>query len=418
MGYFGEDFAKQFFGPGQGLKDYSHASLTFRSNGYELIPRYKFLFHVYFTINTANIPGLQNALGGSNPVSTIGLAVKSVDLPSYTVKVDTLNQYNRKRLVQSKIDYNPISIVFHDDQSDLIRNMWYSYYSYYYKDPVQSYDNVAATAGAIGPTAGKPGFGYNTRDIYAADRTTNDWGYIGESYKDGNQANYSQAQYTGKPPFFRDIKIYAINQKKFASYVLINPMITDWKHDTFDYSVGNGTMTHTMSLRYETVKYYTGAIGGTTPSGSVLGFADPAHYDTTKSSLARPGATATVFGQGGLVDAGGGVVEDLQALASGEGGLQNIIGAVQKAGTAYQTFKGKNLASIVNQEAKQIGNQVLQASLPGAVRLAINSANGQFFPSDDKKGTTGAPLVGTETRQDTKLNTLKQLRDPFGLNRN
>ena len=62
MGYFGEDFAKQFFGPGQGLKDYSHASLTFRSNGYELTPRYKFLFHVYFTINTANIPGLQNAL--------------------------------------------------------------------------------------------------------------------------------------------------------------------------------------------------------------------------------------------------------------------------------------------------------------------------------------------------------------------
>jgi hypothetical protein len=312
--------------------------------------------------------------------------------------------------VQSKIDYNPISIVFHDDQSDLIRNMWYSYYSYYYKDPVQSYDNVAATAGTIGPTASKPGFGYNTRDIYKANRDTNDWGYIGESYKDGNQQNYSQAQYTGKPPFFRDIKIYAINQKKFASYVLINPMITDWKHDTFDYSQGNGTMTHTMSLRYETVKYYTGAIGGTTPSGSVLGFADPAHYDTTKSSLARPGATATVFGQGGLVDAGAGVVEDLQALASGEGGLQNIIGAVQKAGTAYQTFKGKDLRSIVNQEAKQIGNQVLQTSLPGAVRLAVNSANGQFFPA--------APLVGTETRQGTTLNTLKQLRDPFGINRN
>jgi hypothetical protein len=308
MGYFGEDFAKQFFGPGQGLKDYSHASLTFRSNGYELTPRYKFLFHVYFTINTGQIPKLQNALGGSNPVSTIGLAVKSVELPSYTVKVDTLNQYNRKRLVQSKIDYNPISIVFHDDQSDLIRNMWYNYYSYYYKDPSQSYDNVAAQSGTLGASQTKPGFGYNARDIYAPNRSTNDWGYIGESYSDGNQQNYNQAQYTGKPPFFRDIKIYAINQKKFASYVLINPMITDWKHDTFDYSQGNGTMTHTMSLRYETVKYYTGAIGGTTPSGSVFGFADPAHYDTTKSSLARPGATATVFGQGGLVDAGAGVV--------------------------------------------------------------------------------------------------------------
>ena len=193
-------------------------------------------------------------------------------------------------------------------------------------------------------------------------------------------------------------------------------MITDWKHATFDYSQGNGTMTHTMSLRYETVKYYTGAIGGTTPSGSVFGFADPAHYDTTKSSLARAGATATVFGQGGLVDAGAGVVEDLQALASGEGGLQNIIGAVQKGGTAFQTFKNKDLRSIVNQEAKQIGNQILQTSLPGAVRLAMNTANGQLFPSNTSGST--APLVGTENRQATTARTLQQLRDPFGINRN
>ena len=420
MGYFGEDFAKQFFGPGQGLKDYSHASLTFRTNGYELTPRYKFLFHVYFTINTAQIPALRNVFSGSNDITTVGLTVKSAELPSYQVKVDTLNQYNRKRLVQSRIDYNPVSIVFHDDQSDLIRNMWYNYYSYYYKDPTQGYDNVAAQSGTLGPLQTlQTGFGYNSRDTYENIRSVNDWGFVGESYSDGTGGAVNQSQVTakGKPPFFRDIKIYAINQKKFASYVLINPMITDWKHDTFDYSQGGGTMTNTMTIKYETVKYYTGAIGGTTPSNSVFGFADPAHYDTTKSSLARAGSTATVFGQGGLVDAGAGVVEDLQALASGQGGLQNVIGAVQKAGTAFQTFKGKDLRSMVNQEAKQIGNQVLQTSLPGAVRLAINTANGQFFPSATA-GVSAAPLVGTETKQNTTLNTLKNLRDPFGVNRN
>jgi hypothetical protein len=91
-----------------------------------------------------------------------------------------------------------------------------------------------------------------------------------------------------------------------------------------------------------------------------------------------------VFGQGGLIDAGIGTLEDLNALATGRGGLQNVIGAVQKAGTAYNTFKGKDLASIANQEAKTASKQILQASLPGAMRQVVNKGNGTFFPNGPK----------------------------------
>jgi hypothetical protein len=91
-----------------------------------------------------------------------------------------------------------------------------------------------------------------------------------------------------------------------------------------------------------------------------------------------------VFGQGGLIDAGIGTLEDLNALASGRGGLQNVIGAVQKAGTAYNTFKGKDIASIANQEAKTASKQILQASLPGAMRATVNKGNGTFFPNGPK----------------------------------
>ena len=157
-------------------------------------------------------------------------------------------------------------------------------------------------------------------------------------------------------------------------------MIKDWAHDTYDYSAGNGIMTNTMTIEYETVKYGQGAVGGATPSNTVPGFADPAHYDTVKSALARPGATATVFGQGGLVDAIEGTFDDLALLASGKGGVQNVLGAIQQAGTANQTFKNKNLRSIVNQEAKQASRDILRAQLPGAVRVAVNTANGMLFP--------------------------------------
>ena len=391
-GYFGQNFLQGFqegFTQAPGLKDYQHASDTFRPNGYQLAPRNKFLFHVFFNINTGQIKSLAAAYG-SDEIATIGLMVKSVDLPSYAIDVETMNQYNRKRLIQKKIEYNPINMIFHDDQSDLIRNMWYNYYSYYYKDPTQQYENVPAYNGTLGNLNTLfNGFGYNTRDTYDNSRQVNDWGYIGESYGDGtNPLNTTGAgSYTGKPPFFRDIRIYGLSQKKFASYVLINPMITSWKHDQYDYASGDGTMSNTVEIKYETVKYYSGAIGGATPSNTVPGFADPAHYDLTRSGLARPGSTQTVFGQGGLIDAGLGIVEDLNALASGQGSLNNVIGSVQTASTAYNTFKGKSLSSIINNDANVAAAQIAQYSLPGYTRQALGAVNGMIFPTPPRRAS-------------------------------
>lgn len=388
---FGQDFLKGFAGV-DGLKDYAHASKTFLTNGYEFVPRTKFLFHVFFTINTAYVPALRNTLGNQD-IATIGLMVKNIQLPNYTMSVETMNQYNRKRLIQTKIDYNPVQIEFHDDGGDLVRNMWYNYYAYYYKDPSQKYDNLSPNNGNLGPLAATPnGFNYNTRDIYDQSRAVNDWGYVGESYNDGTAINGGSS--SGKLPFFRDIRIYGLNQHNWASYVLINPMITEWQHDTYDYSQGNGTMSHRMTLRYETVKYGTGSIGEVRPDTNVVGFADPAYYDTVRSSIARPGSNATVLGQGGLIDAGVGIAEDLAS-----GSVLGAIGAVQKAVAVNQTFKGKDIRSIVNQDARTSANAILRGALPAATRSAIGTQgqrgvlDGIFFPTPPK-GDTRAPATG------------------------
>jgi hypothetical protein len=154
-----------------------------------------------------------------------------------------------------------------------------------------------------------------------------------------------------------------------------------------------------MTVAYETVKYFNGYVGGNQPSSTVVGFADPNHYDVTRSGISRPGSQATVFGQGGLVDAGVGLLEDLNALQTGQGGLQNVIGAVTKAGTAFETFKDKSIRSIANREVRQAAPQILQAALPGAVRQAANSGNGQLFPKAPKLGTgVGAGILGPSSR--------------------
>ena len=264
---WGQDFLTGFIGA-QGLKDYAHASKTFRSNGYELAPRNKFLFHVYFNLNTSEIPSLGRIYTTSEK-SVIGLLVKTVQLPAFTIDTETLNQYNRKRIIQKKINYQPVQLTMHDDGGDVSRTLWYNYYSYYYKDPNQAYGSASNQNGSIGQVANEPGFSYNTRDIYSPNRPVNDWGYIGEAYDQGNAGGTGIGsggdQYTGKPAFFKDITIYGMDQHKWASYVLINPLIKDWRHDQYNYSEGGGTMENTLTIEYETVKYYTGAIGGSRP---------------------------------------------------------------------------------------------------------------------------------------------------------
>ena len=372
---FGDNFLKGFFGSDY-LKDYTHASKTFRANGYELAPRYKFLFHVRFNLNTEQIPQL-GSLFPPGDQSNLSLVVKSVDLPSYTFDVETMNQYNRKRLVQKKVDYQPVNLVFHDDGSDLVRSMWYNYFSYYYKDPSHQYGNPAVTNGSAGESGNFVGTqgNYNARDTYDQNREVNDWGYVGESYSDGTGA----VPTGGKPRFFNDIVIYGMNQHKYASYVLVNPIITDWRHDNYSYAELNGLMEHTMTIRYETVKYYSGAMSGQTPDQFVKGFADPAHYDTVKSPLARPGSTTSILGQGGVVDSVSGVVGSISDLATGKGNVASVLGAVQAAGRTYQSLKDKNLRSVIEEEANVVAKQVIRGELPGATQSAINAADGFFF---------------------------------------
>jgi hypothetical protein len=141
---------------------------------------------------------------------------------------------------------------------------------------------------------------------------------------------------------------------------LINPIITDWDHDTFDYSAGSEVMQHTMSISYETVKYGRGKVGA-----EVKGFGDSAVYDTSPSPL-RAGSTATLFGRGGILDSGTSILDD---LASG-----NILGAIRTGGSLRNTLKGKNVGSIVASEL-----------ISGAISFGTN-----YITSDTRGG--GSPF--------------------------
>jgi hypothetical protein len=347
------DTIQGFFGA-DSVKDYSHASKTFVADGYSLSPNNKYLFHVYFNLNTAGIPELADLLGTDK--EKIGLLVKTVALPTYTIDIDEVNQYNRKRYIQKRIDYNPVEFAFHDDGSDLIRSMWYHYYNYYYHD--SGYGYSLADDGSKN---------YAINDIYNNTRFSHDWGYSGRGLNSDT-----------KPPFFLDISIYGLNRGNFVEYTLINPIISSWDHDTYDYSSTADTMQHRMTVNYETVKYARGKVA---EGEKIRGFAHSSVYDTVPSSLSKPGTSASIFGQAGLLDAGAGIYSD---LASG-----NILGAFQKGGSVLNTFNNADFGEILSTD---LANEAITQG-----KAAISSLSGGIgrFPLGNSIPSFGEIKAGS-----------------------
>ena len=208
--------------PKGNLGDFQHAARLFVDSDLRLAPKQKFLYHVSFNINTNALKSLNFKYQHQNEVNML---VKTAELPKFTVQTDTLNQYNRKKVVQVKLDYQPIQIRFHDDNLGVIGQLWQNYFGYYYGDPA---------------AANIPG-AYNRTAMRSSNFIRGRYGL------DNNSAI----------PFFNDITIFQLAKRAWYSYKLVNPVITAWNHDSLDYS-SSATSEQSCMIAYESVAYNTG----------------------------------------------------------------------------------------------------------------------------------------------------------------
>lgn len=242
------------------LRDYRHAARIFIDDNYRLSPKYGFLFYVEFVFN----PDI--SLVSNDSRRELGMIVKSCSLPKFSIDTKVHNAYNRKNIVTNKINYDPVSITFHDDQADNVKNFWYDYYSFFFRDP----DYADST--------------YNAAHKYQS-RSSFDWGYTPRPTVNSGVQPYQ---------YIQSIKIYSLYQKNFSEYQLINPTITSFKHG--DHQNGdNNLLEHQMTVQFETVKYLTGY----TTNNTAGGFVD-LHYDNTASPIApADGVNLVDNGMGG-----------------------------------------------------------------------------------------------------------------------
>lgn len=232
--------------PDTHLRDARHAHQIFNLNNFEFSPKVKFLYQTVFVLNSQAY-----APTTSENLKEISVLTKSVDLPQYRSTVETKQQYNRKKNVQTRIDYQEVRCTFHDDNVGLTRKLFEEYYRYYWRDGNKNNNGSVID--------------YNPRDKFD--------NYVPKYGLDNNTVQ----------PFFQEIRIYQLSRQEWFAYTLVNPLITQWGHDTLDYSQGADTVENTMTLAYEAVLYNQGTIR---LDGPPEGFSDASvGYDVTPSPL-------------------------------------------------------------------------------------------------------------------------------------
>jgi hypothetical protein len=243
------------------LRDARHANQIYTSHNFAFSPKVKYMYHISFVPN-------EEVGKNSNTFAfqkEIGVLVKSADLPSFRASVENKQQYNRKKNVQTRVDYQDCRIVFHDDNTGVTRALLEEYYRYYFEDANK------ITREPDYPQEAKSAFG--ARDKYFA-----------------RVPNYGMN--TGKiNPFFKSITIHQLARRNWYAYTLVNPLLSAWDHGGVD-SNGSEFNENTISVAYEAVQYTNGTVGS--PSDSIYnrkgstppGMADASiGYDVTPSPL-------------------------------------------------------------------------------------------------------------------------------------
>ena len=291
------DFLQGFQNNLPGMKDFRHASRLYIDDNYKLMPKQKFLYHVMIQTDET----LFQTKFTPHERTDLNMLVKSCELPKYNMNMEEKFQYNKKMYCATRIQYDPISIVFHDDHADTVNAFWKKYYEYYIADSV---------------TLGTGDFPLNQTkdDYYDNERLTNKWGMDTPAGR--------------RKPYLQKIIIYVLHKQRFTAMQLVNPKIASFAHDNLDAADGTGVMANTMQVMYETVLYDSGTIK---PEMNGSGFAT-IHYDHEPSPLTvLGGGTNSIFGPGGIVDGVGSVMANWKT--------GNVLGAILSASNTYNNAK-------------------------------------------------------------------------------
>jgi len=317
---------------------YDHATKLFVTDTYRLAPKQSFLYYVVINIDPSQTQLGSGFLGGVLSFADrfqnleTGMLVKRVELPKFSIGTKTLNAYNRKNIVQTNIQYEPVNFTFHDDAADVITNFWNDYYTYYYRDSDYGVND------------------YSRPEKYAP-RNKIGWGYSPRN--------------SSLPNFIKNIRIFSLHNKRFTEYLLVNPIITGWQHGEHDSSNDRSLMENKMTVTYETVKYFTGFVNPVSVDGFSL-----LHYDNASSPIST--SVTNIYTDAGFLGVLDSVPKDLRK-PDGSNGAGGPLSSLLSMFRLYNNLKNVNLKTVVGTTLGSAGVGILNS--------AVNQGLNYVFPT-------------------------------------
>lgn len=215
-----------FYGASEAPRVHGITSARYANN-----PRFKNQYFVAFKYsNLATEVGI-------DPRDTVGIThrVRSIDAPKFDIETETLNQYNKPRLLPTKINYSPVTITFWDDKSNEVTNFWKQIYEFYFHNGRRTHESQ-----------------YSTRDSnVVSDALGNSHaplGYQNYGYYIGNKVDTMN--------LFLYMSLYLVANRQCHRIDLLNPYLQSMSHDQFSQDMSAELAQNTVTWGYENVVYY------------------------------------------------------------------------------------------------------------------------------------------------------------------
>lgn len=205
--------------------------------------RQKFNGYVNFNFNP-NVNLGVDFLNDNDFKNRLSSMVKTSTIPSAEFAVDTKNQYNRKRITVSAVDYKPVEVSLYDTVDSVWVIMLMKMYAHLFTNPTNLYEmNDEGTQSTkkiikydVVPEAVASGDGEGTTGSFNRPFDSNSSGL---NLQPGEQRN-----------FITSIDIVQYHGQKVIKYTLFNPMITSFQIDGLDYSDSSANMIN-LNIMYE-----------------------------------------------------------------------------------------------------------------------------------------------------------------------
>ena len=198
-------------------------------------PRQKFQGYVNFVLNRSLYADTQYGTDNSAFRLQIGSLVRTATLPEVEFKTETKNEYNRKRIVNTGVEYQPVDIKVFDTVNNEWLTLFMKYFSYHYLNPrSKQYNSDQRDVGE------NPIEALRSNDFAGSK--------FGASGKwNSNQFGYNLNLVSN---FFERIDYVLYHGNRGVQYSLTNPVLTRFRTGEIDYSSPE-VMEFDLTFEYE-----------------------------------------------------------------------------------------------------------------------------------------------------------------------